>query len=208
MSVASLEFNTLNLTQLNVGNSQYMDSAGYVERNTTILSTKNSSTISTGGIISSGLIQAGNGLDVYGTGGYVSLDCIINDELNLVNGSLNCDGITSQTNLTTLGSTNLAGVYFGSIAGPIVCVGSSSTLSTLQFPFPSSSITQVMCTIGALNVSVGGIVVSCAVQGPFSDINTTVKFSFYNPTNQTITIANASIILFNPSDLGGLLNIT
>lgn len=164
MSVASLEFGSLNLTFLNVGNSQYA-----------------------GSIYSTGMITGDNGLDI--------------------SGNITGDTVSSTVLLNSTGNTNISGLGFFSLDGPIVCSATASTQLTMLFPFPSSSITQIMCTVGPINVASGGVMVSAGVIGPFSDINTTVKFLFYNPSPQTITISYCSIILYNPNSSGNIINI-
>jgi hypothetical protein len=206
MSVASLDFNTLNLTELTVGNDVYSDAVGYINTNTTITTTENSSIISTGGLYSSGLITGDNGLDISGN---------VNISGNLdFTGNLDISGNITSNNLSSVGLFNstgnalISGVGFFTLAGPIVVGPSSSTLTTELFPFPSSSITQIIVQVGPINVSSGGIVVSAGVIAPFSDINSTVKFLFYNPTLNSITISTCSVILYNPLSNGGLQNIT
>jgi hypothetical protein len=187
MSVASLDFNILNLTELNVGNDVYSDAVGYVNKNTSITTTENSSIITTGGLYSSGLITGDAGLDI--------------------SGNITGDTVSSIVALNSTGNTNIAGLGFFSFDGPIVVAPNASAISTELFPFPSSSITQVMCTIGPISVSSGGLMVSAGVIAPYSDINSTVKFLFFNPSLNPITISSVSVILYNPLGNGGVQNI-
>jgi len=217
MSVASLDFNTLNLTELTVGNDVYSDAVGYINTNTTITTTENSSIISTGGLYSSGLITGDDGLDISGnvdiTGNFdITGNVNISGNLDFT-GNLDISGNITATNLSSSGLFNstgnalISGVGFFTLSGPIVVGPSSSTLTTQLFPFPSSSITQIIIQVGPINVSSGGIIVSAGVIAPFSDINSTVKFLFYNPTLNSITISTCSVILYNALSNGGVQNI-
>jgi hypothetical protein len=199
MSVASLDFNNLNLSNLVVGNIVYSDANNYVNTNTTITTTENSSIISTGGLYSSGLITGDGGLDISGNiSGNGGLD---------ISGNITGDTVSSTVLLNSTGDTNIAGLGFFTVAGPITINPNSSAITTELFPFPSSSITQVMCTVGPINVSSGGLIVSAGIIAPFSDVNSTVKFLFYNPTLNSIILSNFSVILYNANSSGGLINI-
>lgn len=198
MSVASLDFNILNLTELNVGNDVYSDAVGYVNKNTSITTTENSSIITTDGLYSTGLITSGG---LYSTG-------LITGDAGLdISGNITGDTVSSVVALNSTGNCNIAGLGFFSFNGPIVVAPNGSAISTQLFPFPSSSITQVMCTIGPISVSSGGLMVSAGVIAPYSDINSTVKFLFFNPSLNPITISSVSVILYNPLGNGGVQNI-
>jgi hypothetical protein len=205
MSIASLENGNLTLNQLVVNNSLYSDVSGYIASQTIITSSKNSTSLTTGNFTTTGTLT-GYGVDVKGSGGQISMVCSLPNQLNVI-GNFEAYDLTSSVLLNSQGNTYLSGVYFTTLAGPITVIGNSSSLTTMLYPFPSSSITQVMITVGAINTSSGGIIAHADVIAPFSTINSTVQFYFYNPTNSTITISSCSVILYNPLGNGGLTNL-
>jgi hypothetical protein len=104
-------------------------------------------------------------------------------------------------------NSNPVGIFYGTVAGPISCSPNVSTLFQRTFPFPSSTITCLITTVNTISTSTGTIFASGAVIAPFSTSTTTVQFNFYNPTASTISVATASVILYNPTGTGGLQNI-
>lgn len=117
------------------------------------------------------------------------------------------DNLTINDDLTSSGITNISGIFFGTIAGPISCVGNASTLFQRTYPFPSSTSTQIITTVNAISTISGTIFATGVVIAPFSPNSTVVEFNYYNPTATTITVNTASVILFNATGNGGLQNI-
>lgn len=190
MSIASLQNGNLILNKLVVNNSLYSDVSGYIPSETSFITTENSSIISTSSLNISGNISC-NSLDISGN----------------ITGNISSENISSSVLLDSTGDTNIAGLGFFTITGPFTVSPTSSILVTELFPFPSSSISRVICTVGPINISSGGLMVSAGVITPYSNTVSTVDFLFYNPTSNSITISSCSVILYNPSTTGGVQNI-
>lgn len=116
------------------------------------------------------------------------------------------DNFTTD-NFTALGITNISGIFFGSITGPIACVGNASTLFQRTYSFPSSAITKLIVTVNSISTSSGTIFGTGIVIAPYSSTLTTIQYNFYNPTASIITVNNASVIIYNATGSGGLQNI-
>jgi hypothetical protein len=140
--------------------------------------------------------------------GYIPAEIAFTSSKNSITvNDLTLDNLTINDNFSSSGITNISGLFFGTIAGPVACVGNASTLFQRTYPFPSSTSTQIITTVNSISTVSGTIFATGVVIAPFSPTSTIIEFNYYNPTSSTITVNTASVIIFNPTGNGGVQNI-